>query len=136
MSEVVPCRWCGSPTTMLGTQECDEHWELRTRVEAEPDMARRMLEPDFKTPIKTLDEAKAWIECLHAADKSFHFEDSPHGIGRRDEGGRWVYLFSHEEAEDVRQRVAELYALDWSPAGEECPIGYALTVMGHTGHKE
>lgn len=31
-------------------------------------------------------------------------------------------------AEDVAARVAEMYAMDWSPAGTECPIGYAMKV--------
>ncbi len=39
----VPCKWCGTPTTMLGTKECDADWELRTRIERDPQMARKML---------------------------------------------------------------------------------------------
>lgn len=42
--EVVPCKWCGEPTRSAGTKECDRHWELRMRIEFEPDMARRMIE--------------------------------------------------------------------------------------------
>lgn len=38
-----PCKWCGKPTPMLGTKECDAHWELRSRIEREPDMAERIL---------------------------------------------------------------------------------------------
>ncbi len=87
--------------------------------------------PDFRTPIRTLDDAKAWVERLHAADLMFHFEDSPETIGNHDSLGRWVYTFGPEECADLRLRLAELYALDWKPAGEECPIGYALTIMGH-----
>ncbi len=79
---------------------------------------------DFKAPITTLDQGKAWIEALEAADMMFHFEDSPDDITR---GNTGLPLFDEEEAKDVRKRVEELYALDWSLVGEECPIGYALT---------
>jgi hypothetical protein len=43
VSPTVPCRWCGKPTEMTGTRECDAHWELNRRICAEPEMARRML---------------------------------------------------------------------------------------------
>jgi hypothetical protein len=39
----VPCTDCGTPTTMLGTKLCDGCWELRRRVESNPEMARRIL---------------------------------------------------------------------------------------------
>lgn len=79
---------------------------------------------DFITPIKNIAAGKAWIEALDAAGMSFHFEDSPETIIN---GIKGVPL--------VRQRVSELYALDWSEAGHECPIGYALEVMDRDGAK-
>lgn len=40
----VPCRWCGAPTTMLGTQECDPCWEFHKHLFTIPTAAlRRML---------------------------------------------------------------------------------------------
>lgn len=81
---------------------------------------------NFSTPITTIDAAKTFIESLHAADMMFHFEDSPETIIS---GATGDMLFTGEEAEQVTERVAELYALDWSVVGEECPIGYALTIM-------
>ena len=86
-----------------------------------------MTKPDFTTPLTTIDQAKAWIEALVAADMLFHFEDSPETIGNM-VSGEWVDLFTKTEAKQVRKRVAELYAMDWSVVGEECPIGYALTI--------
>jgi hypothetical protein len=83
--------------------------------------------------ITNLDEGKAFIQALHDADMMFHFEDSPSEIVKGLYGGP---LFTPPEARLVAKRVAELYAMDWKPAGEECPIGYALTIMGHKGHKE
>lgn len=32
-SKTCPCKWCGRPTPMLGTQECDNCHEVRLRVE-------------------------------------------------------------------------------------------------------
>jgi len=84
---------------------------------------------NFTTPITTIEQAKTFIENLHAADMLFHFEDSPSEIGNR-VNGEWVSLWTAEEAELVSQRRDELYELDWSVAGHECPIGYALEVMG------
>lgn len=83
---------------------------------------------DFKTPLKTVEEGKAFIKALHDADMMFHFEDSPETIITGLSGDR---LFSDEQARDVRDRVDELYGMDWKSVGHECPIGYALEVMGH-----
>ena len=81
---------------------------------------------NFSTPITTIEEAKAFIENLNAADMLFHFEDSPETIIS---GKTGVELFTAEECPMVRVRVGELYDLDWSVSGHECPIGYALEVM-------
>lgn len=43
-TEPLPCRWCGFPTLMLGTRECDGCWELRRRIQNAPEIARRMLD--------------------------------------------------------------------------------------------
>ncbi len=83
---------------------------------------------NFSTPIATIADAKAFIEALHAAGLMFHFEDSPESIGNT-VNGEWVRSFTDEQAEELTERVAELYDLDWSVVGEECPIGYALTIM-------
>lgn len=88
---------------------------------------------NYSTPITTITEAKAFIEALEASGAMFHFEDSPETIIN---GNTGADLFTPKEAKQVRARVAELYSFDWSTEGEECPIGYALTIMGHTGHKE
>lgn len=91
------------------------------------------MRPNFTTPLATIDAAKAWISTLHDAEMMFHFEDSPETIikGRTDEP-----LFTKREAKHVRQRIAELYSLDWSTVGHECPIGYALEVMRHAEFTE
>jgi hypothetical protein len=76
-------------------------------------------------PLTTLDEGCAFIKELIACDLLFHFEDDPSDIIKGMIGG---LLFNRSEANAVRQRVRELYSFDWSKVGEDCPIGYALTV--------
>ncbi len=41
--ETVPCKHCGIPTRMLGTKMCDGCWELETRIESKPKLARKIL---------------------------------------------------------------------------------------------
>ena len=71
----------------------------------------------FATPIKTIQEAAAFIKALADTNLMFHFEDQPAEI---------KYLFSAAEAVLLRRRVAELYSFDWSVYHTECPIGYYL----------
>ena len=42
-NETVACRLCGQPTMMLGTKLCDRCWELETRIEMAPDIAKRII---------------------------------------------------------------------------------------------
>jgi hypothetical protein len=90
----------------------------------------QMTKPNLSAALRTIEDGKAFIEALHGADMMFHFEDSPETIikGRSDEP-----LFTRTEAKQVRDRVAELYAMDWATVGHECPIGYALEVMERAG---
>jgi hypothetical protein len=90
----------------------------------------QMTKPDFSAALRTVTDGKAFIEALHASDMLFHFEDNPENIikGRNGEP-----LFTRIESKQVRQRVAELYAMDWATVGHECPIGYALEVMERAG---
>lgn len=41
--ETLPCRYCGKPTRMLATRECDPCWELASKVKANPELARKVL---------------------------------------------------------------------------------------------
>lgn len=41
--EMIPCQWCGTPTRMLGTKECDRCWELRSRIQHDMSLAKQML---------------------------------------------------------------------------------------------
>lgn len=81
---------------------------------------------NLSTPIRTIDQAKVWIKELHDADLMFHFEDSPESIINGDTGEA---LFSLSDCKKIRARVRELYSFPWGDF--ECPIGYALHVMGH-----
>lgn len=90
------------------------------------------MKPDRKEliprPIRTLEEAKKWLEDLVALDLSFHLEDDPFTIVIGISG---VALFTDEEAVEIRKRQRELYLLDW-PMEFQCPIGYLLHLEGHT----
>jgi len=39
----VPCKWCGTPTSMIGTKECEACWELRFRIKHHIGLARIMI---------------------------------------------------------------------------------------------
>jgi hypothetical protein len=41
--EAVACSLCETKTPSLGTQRCDECWELETRIERQPEIARKIL---------------------------------------------------------------------------------------------
>ena len=42
--ETVECKWCGIDTTMLETEECFGCWELRSRIEHNIPLAKRMVD--------------------------------------------------------------------------------------------
>jgi NMD protein affecting ribosome stability and mRNA decay len=41
--EMIPCTICGKPTPMLGTKLCNRCWELRSRILADPELARKII---------------------------------------------------------------------------------------------
>ena len=41
---MIDCKICGKKTHRIGTQLCDPCWELKTRIEANPEIARKILE--------------------------------------------------------------------------------------------
>ena len=50
--KIIDCLLCGGETTMLGTKLCDRCWELKRRIEADPELTREILaglsKPDTK----------------------------------------------------------------------------------------
>lgn len=40
---VILCKWCGSSTHFLGTKMCDRCYELESRIEADLELAERMV---------------------------------------------------------------------------------------------
>ena len=40
----IPCTLCGTKTNMLGTKLCDRCWELKSRIEASPELASKILQ--------------------------------------------------------------------------------------------
>ena len=43
------CKWCGQKTNQQDSVECDSCWELRSRIERQPDIASRILESCVRT---------------------------------------------------------------------------------------
>jgi hypothetical protein len=47
-TDTVPCKWCEEQTPMTGTKQCDRCWELSHRIEADPDLAQKMIDSKEK----------------------------------------------------------------------------------------
>lgn len=62
----------------------------------------------LRVPLRTKEEAEAFIRALHAANLLFHFDDSPDDIVETRTGAR---TFTDDEVPHVRARVNELFAL-------------------------
>lgn len=41
--EIIECTLCGGRTTMKGTRRCDSCYELESRIQRNPDLARKIL---------------------------------------------------------------------------------------------
>lgn len=74
----------------------------------------------FTKPITCISDALKFIRHLIVTDKMFHFEDSPESILHIATGKPF---FDKSQCGYLDQRVGEMYALDWSKFGTECPIG-------------
>jgi len=79
----------------------------------------------LKNRIRNISDAKQFIVWLVEHDKLFHFEDCPHEIVNVFNG---TPTFTATEADCLKERVTELYDLDWPPMGYECPIDLALEI--------
>lgn len=42
-TNTVSCELCGSPTDMTGTKRCNRCWELEKRIQADPELAQKIL---------------------------------------------------------------------------------------------
>lgn len=40
----VPCKFCGKPTRSTATKLCDGCWELKTRIQGDPERAFKIIE--------------------------------------------------------------------------------------------
>lgn len=88
----------------------------------------RPLPEALRAPVTDTNSAIAWLDALIAAEMSFHLEDSPEDIIhiRTDEP-----LFSPEDVPLIRERVGELYGVEWGVFS--CPIGYILAAQAERG---
>lgn len=79
----------------------------------------------FAKPISSVEQGAEFLNALINAGMIYHLEDDPAAIVSTETGEP---LFTSNEAVLIKQRVKELYALNWSAYGEACPIGYCLQV--------
>ena len=84
----------------------------------------------FNKKINNIDDAKFFIEVLVTNEFSFHFEDDAHDIIN---GYDREKTFSYDDANSINDRLNEVYNLDWSSEGCECPIGYELDCLTALG---
>lgn len=81
----------------------------------------------MRRPIRSMSGAKEFFKALHRAGLAYHPDDDPATIvvagGKR--------LFTDEQAEDLRNRMAEVRKFDWSKWGgvADCPCGYTLHLI-------
>ena len=83
----------------------------------------------FNQKISDLEGAKLFIEVLVTNELSFHFDDDAHDIIDCD--GKET--FSYDDANSINDRLDEMFDLDWSSEGCECPIGYELDCLEALG---
>jgi hypothetical protein len=77
------CELCGKPTQMLGTKRCDGCWELESRIEAQPDLARKVLDRLETPPSQLADHYyRQWHEG-HIGDAREAFRQLAAAISRR-----------------------------------------------------
>lgn len=79
-------------------------------------------------PITTREEGEEFIALLHANSLMFHFEDDVWDII----WGELANAPSDVEIAALDSRRNELYEGDFDWGEHECPIGYALYIMGLT----
>lgn len=82
LPETVPCKWCHTPTLMVGTGECDACWELRTRIEHKYGIASKMINKPVKlTPAQIWYVANVYPETIEPEAAEVEFQ-----IGLADKG--------------------------------------------------
>jgi len=80
---------------------------------------------DHGVQIKTINQAKGYINALFVNEMDFHFDDDPREVINYGTGER---IFSDQEAEEIDRRIREMFALEWGKY--KCPIGYLLHLRG------
>jgi len=81
----------------------------------------------IETSITDRASGESFIKGLFDNDILFHFDDDPQDMLESFEPDA-ALLFTSAQAATLRDRVAELYKLNWGR--HDCPIGFALTLIG------
>jgi hypothetical protein len=58
MKPTVKCKWCGEPTMMNMTRECDACWHLHKLIEEKPEIAIKMLVKAKVSVTKKMEESE------------------------------------------------------------------------------
>jgi len=74
----------------------------------------------FTQPITCISDALKFIRHLIVTDQMYHFEDDPANIIHK---GTDKPFFDESQCWYLLKRVDEMYDLDWSKFGTECPLG-------------
>lgn len=62
MSVTVPCMYCGTLTEMIGTQKCDNCWEVSTRIRNMPEIVVRRIIAEWEARLKTVSNSNGDIK--------------------------------------------------------------------------
>ena len=89
-------------------------------------MNNEIMDTIFNQKISDLEGAKFFIEVLVTNELSFHFEEDAQNIIDLNDNKP---TFSVDDANSINDRLDEMYNLDWSGEGCDCPIGYELDCL-------
>ena len=83
---IISCELCEAPTTMTGTKRCDSCWELETRIESNPTLARKILNSLKENAVTSVQYAafellrKQGQELIKACDEAMQGKKLPKNV--------------------------------------------------------
>ncbi|WP_166256333.1 hypothetical protein [Marinobacter salicampi] len=100
----------GLLTEAVGAQQAQREREQEA-------VADEAMSPTEKHAIDTYETACKYLSALAAANLLFHFEDDPADCLS-------AHNLTNEQIEAISHNVAQLFAIDWTQGGYECPFDY------------
>ena len=113
--KLVPCQWCNTATTMLGTRKCDRCYELEKAITANPEIARLML-AHIDSEAAKAEEKRLAADRLKTLDDSYALEEELSALSGLKVLGIWplwendtyqtlVYGFNPGNSADILHRA-------------------------------